>query len=582
MPFRRGPDVNPFAGASQEPIQLLESITPAQVANCVPIIKIVKIDSRTGHPATDGRPLMFDLVQTPQFAATSDDDFGVDRDTFRERALVSLQSLNVQYRLSYGLTLFREITLNFTVHRPDLVFDRSSKVPWRELLEEGESFSLEYGWSADPTLVPNDLFNGNGHVTASGLVIKASQTVLLVVNRYTTHLRQTGEVDVAIFALENGDIALRESRFSDAADAAFGPRFRFIAPIAEDDSSNAQRLRSLLDSVPRQRIVGRGDFYTMGDVLDSVVAPMIEAAARAFGYSGSPGPVQMLLANFNRRAGQQSTQYGGRDMSGQSLGDFLVPVSRIKELLSAHFSTGRAMFLHNFIVIIVGMMNAAEAWGASQTDVRAKPEVLVKADTISNQNGTAQLVISIYDRKVITDVFTDSDRLPLEQQTRDNVMRVLQEKDVPVLEFATAGSAILDASFEMQPDSLLQAIQVDSAYRDRKDRVQTTAMPDVESRRGQARAKELIPVSILEGEVTMYGNFVLETFALLWIEFFRSSSISGVFHVLEKTDTIEPGKFTSKFKVISEGIDPLNTRRRLSDQEIAENNARASRLKDHK
>lgn len=582
MPFRRGPDINPFAGASQEPLQLLESITPAQVASCVPLIKIVKIDARSGKPATDVRPLMFDLVQTPQFGVESDADFGVDRDSFQERALVSLQNLSVQYRLSYGLTLFREITLNFIVHRPDLVFDRASQVPWRQLLEEGESFSLEYGWSADPTFVPNDLFNGNGHVTSTGLVIKATQTVLLVVNRYTTHLRQTGEVDVTIFALENGDIALRESRFSDAADAAFGPRFRFIAPIAEDDSTNAQRLRSLLDSVPRQRIIGRGEFFTMGDVLDAVVAPMVEAASRAFGYSGPGGSVQLLLANFNRRAGQQSSQYGGRDMSGQSLGDFLVPVSRVKEVLSAHFSAGRAMFLHNFITILVGMMNAAEAWGPSQTEARAKPEVLVKADTVSSQGGAAQLVLSIYDRKVITDVFTDSDRIPLEQQTRDNVMRVLRDKDVPVLEFATAGSAILDASFEMQPDSLLQAIQVDSAYRDRKDRVQTTAMPDVESRRGQARAKELIPVSILEGEVTMFGNFVLETFGLIWIEFFRSSSISGVFHVLEKTDSIEPGKFTSKFKVISEGIDPLNTRRRLSDQEISENSARAKQLRDRK
>ena len=581
MPFRKGPEINPFAGSSQEPMHLLESITAMQLASCVPLIRIVKIDARSGKPAEDTRPLMFDLVQTPQFGALGD-DFGVDQDSFKERALVSLQSLAVEHKLSYGLMLFREITLNFVVHRPELVFDRASKIPWRELLEEGMSFSLEYGWSADPTLVPNDLFNGNGHVTENGLVIKSTQTVLLVVSRYNLHLRQSGEVEVTVHALENGDIALRESRFSDAADSAFGPRFRFLTPLREDDSTNAQRMKLLLDNVTPRLSSGRGNMYALGDVLDTVVAPMVEAAARGFGYSGSPGPVQMLLANFNRRAGRQSDQYGGQDMSQRSLADFLLPATRIREVLSNHFAAGRSMFLHNFINIIIGMVNAAEAWGPDQQEGRAKPEIMMKADTVRNQDGSVQLVLSIYDRKVITDVFTDSDRLPLDQQTRENVMRLLKDKDVPVLEFATMGSLVLDASFEMQPDALLQAIQVDSAYRDRKDRVQTTAMPDVESRRGQAGAKEIVPVSILEGEVTMHGNFVMESFALIWVEFFRSSSISGIFHILEKTDTLEPGRFTSKFKVISEGIDPLNTRRRLSDQEIAASKERGRKVRQKK
>jgi len=580
MPFRRGPDVNPFAGASQEPMLLLQSITSEQIGACVPLIRILKIDSRSGRPAEDARPLMFDLVQTPQFGAAGD-DFGVDQETFRERALVSLQSLTVDSKLSYGLMLFREVTLNFVVHRPELVFDRASRVPWRELLEEGNSFSLEYGWSADPTLVPNDLFNGTGHVTERGLAVKSTQTVLLVVARYTLHLRQTGEVDVAVHALENGDIALRESRFSDVVDSAFGPRFRFREPVREDDSSNAQRLKLLLDGLTPQLAQGRGNMYVLGDVLDAVVAPMVDAAARGFGYSGSP-PTQLLLANFNRRAGRQSDGYGGRDMSGRSIGDLLVPASRLRELLSAHFAAGRSMLLHNFISILIGLANAAEAWGPDQTGGRAKPEIVMRADTVRNRDGSVTLVLSIYDRKLVTDVFTDSDRLPLAQQTRDNVMRVLRAKDVPVLEFGVAGSLVLDASFEMQPDALLQAIQVDSAYRDRKDRVQSTAMPDVESRRGQAGAREIVPASILEGEVTMYGNFVLESFALIWVEFFRSPSISGVFHVLEKTDTVEPGRFTSKFRLISEGVDPLNTRRRLTDQEIETANERARRLRQEK
>jgi len=128
---------------------------------------------------------------------------------------------------------------------------------------------------------------------------------------------------------------------------------------------------------------------------------------------------------------------------------------------------------------------------------------------------------------------------------------------------------VFDASFEMQPDPLLQSIQVENAYKDRKDRETQAQKPDVESRTGQARPHEIVPASILQGSVTMAGNFVFETFGWLWVEFFRSTSISGIFHVLEKTDTIESGRFTSQFKLISEGSDPLNTRRRRTDAEFA-------------
>lgn len=559
MPFQRG--ANPFSGASREPMELLESITPAQLASCVPFVKIQKIE-KFGRPATDVRPLMFDLTQTPQFAGAGL-RFGTDDDTLAERALVSLNSLDVDFELNYGQQQQRVITLDFTVHRPAVVFDRFSRTAWREILEEGKSFSLEYGWAADPVLVPNELFNGIGMVTAKGLVVKGTQSILLNIYTYSVTIMKTGEVRVVAKARENGDLALRETKFSDVFDRTLGPG----QPEA-DDETNMRRLKGMLDTLLRRQEVGRKEYFTMGDILDKIVAPMVTGAALNWGYTS----VDLLLGDFNAQAGPQSEYFGGRPVSkpwnGSSggIGEFLVPVAELMGHLSSHFGKGRTLYLRNFVEMLISIMNAEGAWAHPKPgqDVR-QPNVMAKYETVRRPDGTHGLVFVIYDVKVGTAPFSGTDALAVDRQSRAEVMRKLASLDVPVLEFARAGSLILDATFELQPDPLLQSIQAESVYKDRKDKVQTTATPDVRSRAGAARAGELVmPISILQGDIQMQGNFALETFGILWIDFFGSSEISGVFHVFGKTDRLEAGKFSSNFKVMAESIDPLNTRKRLS------------------
>lgn len=566
MPFRTGPEINPFSAAAREGLLLLESITPAQLASCVPRIVITKIDFRTGRPVEDVRPLMFDLVETPQFGSIGGMEFGADRERFLERATVSLSSLDVKTQLQYGVDVLKEVTLKFTVHRPDIVFDRSSKIPWREILEEGKSFSLEYGWIANPAACPNDLFNGFGHVARDGTVIKATETVLLLVSRYVTNVRQSGEVDVTVFAYENGDIALRETRFADAAGAVIGiagaPGPNGEPPKIKDDDA-ARALFTRLKQVAPTIIAGRGRFVRLGDVLDEIAAPMIEAAVKQFGYRGSP-PVRMSIANFNFHAGRQSDAWGGRHMGG-SIADFLVPLDRMIEEFSRHLASGRAMLLRNFLNIMLKFVNADEAW-ARVSGQELRPLIGVSYETVRTREGMT-LVMMVLDRNAVGDNVKRLSRLPLERQTRADIMKALTDSNVPVLEFARAGSLILEASFEMQPEPLLQSIQVETAEAGRKDRVQKTRMPDVESRKGQALPHDIIPISILEGNVTMNGNFVINPFDRIWVEFFGSSSISGIFNVIEKSDHLEAGKFTSAVHLISEGIDPLNTRFRFTPQE---------------
>lgn len=583
-------NADPFANVSQDPIDLLESITAPELASCVPIIKITKID-KFGKPAADVRPLMYDLVQTPQFGPNAD-DFGLDSDIFVERALVSLNSLTVKYDLNYGLSMFRDVEIEFTVHHPAIVFDRTSKIAWREIMEEGKSFSLEYGWVADPTIVKNELFNGNGIVSDKGLIIKSTQSVLLNIYSYSTKLAATGEVTVVVKAKENGDLALRQTKFSDDFEAAFEQN-------EADDIENVKRLKQLITSIDTIHGKNRDEFYKLGDILDKIIAPMIETAARNFGYSGygnstkasiygakvdiPAGPVALLLGKFNEDSCTQSKAWGGKAVAGKGIENFLIPKNILMKLLSSHFAAGRPLFLYTFILMIINLVVSDEAWAQNvQGQFSRKPEIMLKSDTLKNQDGSHRLVMVIYDRKTGTDPFHQRDGndsrnfIALEKQSKDNVLSKLKDLGVPVIEFAKAGSLILDASFDLQLDTLLQAHLVDVAYKDRKDRVEQTATPDTESRKGQSRNGELIiPVSILEGTLLMYGNFAMDVFAIMWVEFFGSSQISGVYHAIGKVDKIEPGKFTSEIKIMSEGIDPLNTRRMRTNAELAEDNARA-------
>lgn len=567
MPFKRGPNVNPFAGASQEPIRLLESITPLEMASAVPFIKIVKIDERTGKADESLRPLMFDLIEGP--AMGRDQSFGLDSESLQERANVSLNSLTVDTQLKVGIQILRQIKIKITAHRPAVVFDRFSRLPVRELLEEGKSFSLEYGWSADPGLVKNDLFNGLGHFTSTGYITKSTQTVLLVVYKFSLNYKETGDVEIDIEALENGDLALRETRFMDAFDDAFdiGALSRSTR-FAVGNRSNEFRLQKMLRALTPIVIPKRDTFVRAGEIFDRIVAPMIDSACKNAGYPDAP---ELLLGNFNSRAGRQSNSYGGRDMGGiTSIYDFLIPKSVLNDKVAPHFAHGRPLTLRNFIGIIIGIINDDSAWGPPPPDGdRKRARIVMKSDTLQTSVGL-KLVITIFDRVGITDVFRKSDRLALEQQTRENIMATLESSNVPVLEFARASSVIQGASFQIQPKPLFHAILVEQAQDARKDRVQTATMPDVDSRKGQSLPKEIIPASIVEGDVTFVGNFVFETFGLLWIDFFGARSISGLFDTLEKTDTLEPGKFTTRVKFQSTGQDPLNTRFRKTPEEFAE------------
>lgn len=561
--FITGPNVRPYAKTSQEPIRLLESISPIELASCVPFIRITRIDPRTGKEIPGLRPIMIDLMGGPTF--------GEDSERFAERSLVSLKTLQVRTTLSYGTIQYKEIEIAFRVHKPELVFSRDSQIPWRTLMDEGNSFVLEYGWTADPRVVKNEIFNGIGfHDADTGLTIPAIESLLLVVWKYDINLTKSGEVDVTIKAIENGDLALREARLADTVPLRNSD---FLLPPKQ---ALANGIRRMIDSLPRTTIKGRGEMVRMKDVLDVMVGGPILQACSSFGYN----TVEFYAGNFNKRAERQSDAYSGAEQSGKSIGDFVLPLEVLRGAVRDMLRVGKTVQLMNFVSTLLNLINAAAAWADPKDPNRLKPNVEARFFTLRDPaKGTVRLVMHVADRHDGFDQFTGQDRIALDKQTRANVFAKLQNLNIPILEFGRAKSLIMDANFQIQTDPLLQSVQIEQAFKDRKDRVQMTKMPDVESRRGQALPRELIPISTLEGEITMYGNFVFESLGALWVEFYGARQVSGLFRVLEKTDTVEPGKFRSTYRLISDGLDPLNTRLRRSDQEIAEAEANAERVR---
>ena len=540
----------------QKPIDLIEGLTAMQAASLIPYVKITRLDPQTGRPMREDRPLMYDLTRSPQFAGTGP-EFGMDGDTFLERGFVSLTSLEAKSNQWYGFMTYFDVTMQFTVHNPAVVFDPGNGIAWRELLEEQNSFSVEYGWKADLGIVAdNPVFNGEGYYdVVSGQVVLPSRIFLLQIERYTIGFKANGEADVTIYAKENGDIGLRQTRLDDVLDGTFSSRTVKSRVTPSDEKKSVAVLKSRIEGVQSVVIPGKGKFLKMDDVLQTVMYPLVENACRAFGYDG----VDMVVGNFNLLAGRQPEKWGGADLSGRSIGEFLVPLNELQKAITFYVAQGVSLRLHDVLAQLLNVMNG-QFW--TLDDPEGKPEIFLSAQTVP-RNGGHHLVLIVGDRKEDANRTKSLTKLAPSEQSKAMVFSKLKAAGIPILEFGRANSLITEANFDLQPDPQFQGILVDRAYKAPKDREQITHLPDAETRKDFARPHDIIPLSILKGSITMIGNFVMQMFSTLWIEFFGSAQVSGIFNVNCVVDSLRPGQFTTKMDVISMGLDPLNTRDRV-------------------
>ncbi len=567
MAFREG-DYRPFVRASIAALEQLEAATAPEIALAVPYVNITQVDPFTAERVGDN--IMKELLASPRYT----DPMGA---FFAERPLVSFTRLEVKTEQQYGYAFNNIISLEFTVHKPDVVFSSEEYVGWRELLVEGAAFLLEYGWVSNPGALKNDLLNGIGFYDRdSGFVVQSRTSMLFCVVRYTVNLQGNGSLLFSMEGRTMGNLGLRQVSLGDELVQTFVSDTRTVGnPLqgwkqvqntidAAGEDSVRKAIQRRVANLDKAKGFSRGRqrFVRLGDVLDSLISPVLERMCGKIGYRRA----DLFLGRFNRRAGRTSDDYGGIELSGKSIGDFPIPVDVLRQTLTNLQIRGKLMRVESFIDQILSLTRGQARWSAGSF----VPNVFPISREVPEDDGTV-FFYAIADAGDGSDVFEgQGDEIPAEAITKQEVFARLADRSIPVLELGRATSIIKEFNFDINPEPLQRSIFAERQLQARKSAVQMVEQPDPRGIAGRANPAQIIPLSILQGTISLVGNFVFQLFSYVWIEFYNAYPISGIYNVRSRSDVIEAGNFTTVIELISEGIDPFNTRRRLSAGELRE------------
>lgn len=564
----------PFLSISQDVVDVLESITAAEKAQAVPLLRIWRIDPRTGDPVhgQDGvptGPLTDRLAEPPAFGSTLDSPSV----RFRERPPVSLERVSVRSEAPRGVITYRQLEIQFVVHRPDVLFgepDRDAD-SWSDLLIPGNVFAMEYGWRASSG-VRNELLNGEGFSDprpSPPVVVPAVSRIRFAVTNYSFHISQDNQIQIAVTAFEDGEFNLRQAVLGASAvrnrTANAPPRIEVPAPVEaynEDGLRVVENLQKLVGDDLRGRSDKKGN-VTFRDVCDVLFARTIDDTYRDLGYDAP----RLWLGTFNERAGRPAPKYGHTDMSGRPIGDFTVPLKDVESVFSRLLRTGDQLTLYNFITPFLGVFRDPRNWDRAQARLdkdgsqqHTIPQVAIRS--IINKKTVA---VYIFDVEREFTKFSESDRLTNEelvggQVTRDRVREVLRQKGVPLITFQRGNSYLETSSFEVVNDDQIKSILMRRYLQPTRSDVL-----DISKRLKLGRAvdpRQILYSSAIQGEVSMLGNFAFDVFGLVWLDF-GVPTWDGPFHIMSREDVIAPGTFTTRVGFRSAGSDPLGTQGRI-------------------
>lgn len=596
-------DEHAYFKSNQLAVDLLGSITAADKALAVPYIKLwqVKADGTPVHKDSNNQPtapISLLLVQPPAFGASVAGRF------FTERPPVSLERISIKTEMSYGLIQFRHITLNFVVHRPDIIFDEKNDDfdNWSSLIIPGTMHALKYGWSGASA---NDILNGNGLQDADNQV-EGQRTILFTVTNYSFTINSDGSINVNITALENGDNVLNrltlsdEQFYEDGGSDEKGPTTG--GAVKESGTATGQvllqKIQQDFDKLKRTKHKKQGHSIQFKDILNSICAPTMEAAFKRAGYK----QMEFKIGKFNKNVGSTAKQFGG-PMGAHDIWDFEFPESMVKDALAAFKRDGGQLNIRVTLEYFLNQMMDASAWSTGLTDsekqqakqnaaknpdggatdiniaaaeaailvTRVSPQLHMKT-TSTLAAGEQKLLFYIIDLKSEVVTFDDTDKLETDA-TRDEIKEKLKNRSVPMISFRSGLSFIQDSRFEVQQDPLMKSIMIQQ-YFSPTTRNEQTQISHAAQLQGKPDPRQLIYSSALDGNITMLGNFVFDTFALVWLDF-GIPRWDGTFYVMEKEDVLQRGEFISTYKFKSAGDDPLGTQGRITKQQVASANAAA-------
>ena len=592
---------SPFVKTTQEAISMLESITAADRGRAVPYFSIWEINKDTGKPknTVDGEtpisPLSFQLREPPRFGgmATSTDE------RFRERPPVSLETITIHTNNPRGTILYRTIDLSFMVHRPDVIFadEIKNEDSWSSLMVPGRTFALRYGWSSSG--VVNGILNGTGADEHGKRQLPGRSTINFTVTNYSFQIHPDNQIQIGVQAIESGEFNLR--RAVPCLTSVFGKDIVTRTDKKRSSKKNvAKRDRSSVDvydgrndglrDVLQKRLKAKADsseetgnakrgqekMISFKGILDAIISDTIVEALSDVGYDASK--IDLNLGYFNKRAGSTTKKHGSRAMGGDihHVGEFLFPLSDVNRMIADVMAKGEQMTLYNFIERFLEVINSAASWTSekSATDdrgdkVQLKPVVVMRL--LPMKDGMS---VIIFDReREITRLIPEANaKKDFMGGSSENIKQYCLSCGVPFISLMKGNSYISTVSFEVTQDPLIKTIFM-KRYAS-PDRSQITGNTSEDVKKNSAiDPRKFLYSSAITGELSVVGNFALDVFGLVWLDFGTRAKSgldvwSGPFYVLERDDVLSSADFVVKIRLQAAGDDPLDTQGRKDFVEL--------------
>lgn len=581
---------------NKDTYKLLNGITAVDKAQSQPYVKIWRVK-------TDGSPVNADKNDASRPAnpitllTVTPPSFGKSVGRYPERPAVSFGKVVVKHNFSLGgPIMYRELTFNFTVHRPEDVFDEANQdyLEWSSIILPGTMYAIRYGWTGTSK---NDLMNGNGLADKDNQV-EGQKTLLFAVVRYSFSIETDGSIAFTIFGIENSDNILNHITFGDI------DTFDFPDPTGSENVSmyasntslnikqyegpdingqTGEQSETVLEKAQRQfdklehiTVPKHGTVVKFQDILDNIFSPLFDKALKSIGYSSA----KFYIGLFNDKLGAAKEEFGG-DLSGKCIGDFQIPTAVFKKTLGEMRKLGRQLNVYSFFSQIISYICSQTCWTNSVTasekkmiDQRAngdkKKAALEEAKILADRHHPPELrfrttsvikdgkhVIYIYliDMKREHVKVDFRDRLD-PSTTRSSIIEKLDKYNIPLISFKHGLSYIESNQFSVEQDSNVQAILISRAVD--PSRYEVAKKTHTAMAMGSIDPRKLIYSSAIKGKVNMLGNFAFETWQMVWLEF-GVKRWDGTFYAFEREDTVEPTGFFTSISFRSTGDDPLNT-----------------------
>lgn len=574
-------EIDFFRKIPVEGTRQLYSISAADKAKAVPFIMLNEISDANSR-----------LYNSSFF--TRNPTFGQPAVQFSERPIASIESLQVKSTMPKGWILFREITLNIVVHRPDVLnnFGKENSI-LTSILRPGADLRLAYGWTggsnaifcgssnSDSNPTPNNNSNVEPKMT-KGLINNIDE-IRFTVTTFNFSIESDNQIKLVIHGKENGMMGVSEAHILDQE----GLRGKIsIEKMMEDVKSQGDtppQISSYLDdaldffneqilskSVERdveyqdpnfpndntKKIKTKRFFISVENVFNILFAEPVTNALNRAGYSN----VELYLGPFQDGLCHILPSYGGGDpaklkdgsYSGLSVGDFELDSHEVWETLGQTLTVGKFVSVNGLMESFLDLIQRSSIWDLSRApkDSSGTPDLqLMSFFRVGSKYARLQVVDR---RRFINDVSAKYQSL---NENKGSLKQFLKDAKIPTLIFFHQQSFFQDARFEATQDERMRSMFIaDALVQTRFDVVQK-GDPATQFNTG-IMANLGLYKSAVQGTITMIGNFVFPYASYVYINF-GLKTVNGLFYVLEKTDNISKDGFTSTYTFRAEGANPM-------------------------